>query len=62
MSDSRRPWTINELAEYLQLPKATLYKWRATGEGPRAFRVGKHLRYDPRDVEAWMEDRKAAET
>ncbi|MGH8936884.1 MAG: DNA-binding protein [Acidimicrobiia bacterium] len=27
------------------MPAATLYQWRYRGEGPRGFRVGKHLRY-----------------
>jgi len=43
-----RLWTAEETAAYLQIPKATLYQWRYLGIGPKAGRVGRHLRYDPR--------------
>lgn len=43
-----------EVAEYLQVPLKTLYQWRYQGEGPRAYRVGRHLRYRWDDVEAWV--------
>ncbi len=43
-----------EVAEYLQVPLKTLYQWRYQGEGPRAYRVGRHLRYRWEDVEAWL--------
>ncbi|MRH29645.1 helix-turn-helix domain-containing protein [Microbacterium sp. SYP-A9085] len=37
--------TIDELSEYLGVPKQTIYSWQATGNGPRATRVGRHLKY-----------------
>lgn len=43
------------LAEYLGVPVQTVYSWRTTGKGPRAIRVGRHLRYRAADVEAWLE-------
>ena len=46
---------IDEVAAYLGVPKNTLYKWRVRGEGPRAIKVGKHLRFRRRDVEAWLD-------
>jgi excisionase family DNA binding protein len=46
--------TIDEVAEYTQLPKNTLYKMRSQGNGPRAARLGKHLRYRSSDVDAWI--------
>jgi predicted DNA-binding transcriptional regulator AlpA len=49
-----RLWTAEETAAYLQIPKATLYQWRYLGIGPKAGRVGRHLRYDPQDVKAWF--------
>jgi len=49
-----RLWTAEETAAYLQVPKATLYQWRYLGTGPKAGRVGRHLRYDPEDVKAWF--------
>jgi Helix-turn-helix domain len=47
-------WTAEETALYLRIPKATLYQWRYLGIGPRAGRVGRHLRYDPQEVKAWF--------
>lgn len=49
-----RLWTITEVATYLGVPPATLYQWRYRGYGPRGRRVGRHLRYDPRDVRTWF--------
>jgi excisionase family DNA binding protein len=43
-----------EVAVYLQVPVKTLYAWRYEGKGPRAHRVGRHLRYRWEDVEAWL--------
>lgn len=44
----------DELVELLGIPKRTIYNWRLRGEGPPAVRVGRHLRYRPSDVEAWL--------
>jgi excisionase family DNA binding protein len=52
--------TIDEVADYLAVPKGTLYKWRAKNYGPPAIQVGKHLRYRMTEVETWVEERKAA--
>jgi excisionase family DNA binding protein len=50
-----REWSgPKDLAEWLDLPVATIYRWRHTGIGPPAVRVGKHLRYRRRDVERWL--------
>lgn len=49
-----RLWTIHEVSEFLGIPVATLHQWRYLGTGPEAFRVGKHLRYDPDAVRAWL--------
>lgn len=46
--------TAQDLALYLEIPVVTLYGWRYRGEGPPAFRVGKHLRYRKADVEEWI--------
>lgn len=47
-------WSPIDLAEYLGVPIATLYAWRYQGTGPAAYRVGRHVRYDKRDVDAWL--------
>ena len=49
-------WTVQDVANFLQVPVQTLYSWRAQGNGPQARRVGKYLRYRPDDVIAWVND------
>ncbi len=46
-------WTIEEVANYLGVPKQTIYCWRTSGYGPQGFRVGKHLRWRAATVIAW---------
>ena len=43
------------LAEYLDVPIGTVYQWRYRGEGPAGIKVGRHVRYRLREVEAWLE-------
>ena len=47
-------WTVAEVAAYLRVPVETLYTWRKRHYGPPAARLGRHLRYDPADVQAWV--------
>lgn len=37
------------------VPEGTLAQWRHRGVGPRYIKVGKHVRYDERDVLVWLE-------
>lgn len=53
-STGERLWTANDTSAWLGVPVATLYQWRSQHLGPRAYKVGKHLRYDPVDVQAWL--------
>ena len=48
--------TTREVADLLKVPVATLYAWRSRpgGGGPRAVRVGKHLRWRLDDVNHWL--------
>jgi excisionase family DNA binding protein len=46
-----------QLADYLGVPLATVYRWRYEGTGPRGIKVGKHVRYRRQDVERWLETR-----
>ena len=46
-------WTIEEVANYLGVPKQTVYCWRTSNYGPQGFRVGKHLRWRAATVIAW---------
>jgi excisionase family DNA binding protein len=47
--------SAQEVADFLGVPTSTLYGWRYKGEGPRGFRVGRHVRYRREDVDAWLE-------
>ncbi|WP_437114286.1 helix-turn-helix transcriptional regulator [Streptomyces canus] len=38
----------------------TVYQWRKKRTGPPGFRIGKHVRYDPTDVYAYVAQRKTA--
>lgn len=48
-------WSIEDTSAWLGVPVATLYQWRSRRLGPRAYRVGRHLRYDPADVREWLD-------
>lgn len=50
-------YTPEELAKYLKVPLKTIYRWNHTGTGPRPCPVGRHVRYRPADVEAWLSAR-----
>ncbi len=47
--------TVADLSEMLNIPINTLYGWRARGEGPVGYRVGRHVRYRRSAVVAWLE-------
>jgi hypothetical protein len=49
-----RLWTPVELAGFLGVPVKTVYRWRGHRTGPAAFRVGRHLRYHPAEVQRWL--------
>ena len=48
--------TVQELANYLGVPVATIYAWRYRHEGPPGFRVGRHVRFRRSDIEGWLND------
>jgi excisionase family DNA binding protein len=54
--------TPHELAEYLDVPLATVYSWRYQGAGPPGFRVGRYVRYRWKDVQKWILDQLEAGT
>lgn len=47
-----------DLASYLGLPVATIYRWRSYGYGPMGFRVGRHVRYRIEEVDQWLEEQR----
>jgi excisionase family DNA binding protein len=44
-----------DLADLLGVPVDTIYQWRSRHVGPLGFRVGRHLRFDPRAVQEWID-------
>ncbi|MGI5519336.1 helix-turn-helix transcriptional regulator [Micromonospora sp. CA-259024] len=52
-------WSVDDVAAFLRVPVETLYRWRKVKYGPPAARIGRHLRYDPAEVRAWVRSRVA---
>lgn len=46
--------SIDDLAEYLGVPVATIYDWRVDGKGPCGIRIGRHVKFTVTDVLAWL--------
>ena len=49
--------SVEELADYLEVPVKTIYTWRHRHTGPKGFRVGKYLRFRWGDVQTWVAQR-----
>ncbi len=48
-------WLTSEwIANDLKVPLSTWYQWRSAGKGPRAIKVGKHVRVRRNDYEDWL--------
>lgn len=45
-----------QLADFLGVPLATVYAWRYRGDGPRASKIGRHVRFRRSDVDQWLDD------
>jgi excisionase family DNA binding protein len=52
--------TTDEVAEYLQVNPGTLRNWRSQSRGPAYRKVGVHIRYRWRDVDAWLDQQQTA--
>jgi excisionase family DNA binding protein len=54
--------TIDELSEYLKIPKSTLYKLLQEGKIP-GQKVGRHWRFHRNVIDRWLgENKKTGET
>lgn len=51
--------TPQELADYLQIPLASITAWRGRGKGPTFIKVGKHVRYSVASVQQWLREQEA---
>lgn len=49
---------IDQLASRLRVSVGCIRAWRIKGEGPPAIRVGAALRWDPAEVEGWLDSRR----
>ena len=48
--------TMQEVADIVRVPLATLRYWRHLGTGPRSFRIGRSVRYWHTEVLHWLEE------
>ncbi len=57
MSVPREILTIQEVADYLRIPVASLYRQRYVGDPPGSlgFRCGRHVRYRRANLETWLD-------
>lgn len=55
---SDRYLTLNELADRLSVSPRVIYGLRYRGDGPPGVRVGRELRFDPADIDRWLDGRK----
>lgn len=47
--------TLDEVADLLRTPAATLRYWRHCGTGPKSFKVGRRVMYRHVDVTEWLQ-------
>ena len=54
--------TVDEAARYLHVPLSWVYEHARTGSGDRlpVIKVGKYLRFDRRDLRAYIDAKRAA--
>lgn len=50
-------WSHEKTAAFLDISESTLHQWNVKGTGPKSYKVGRHRRYNPRDVLLWLESR-----
>jgi excisionase family DNA binding protein len=46
-----------QLADRYEVSVETVYGWNKTGSGPNYIRVGRHVRYRPKDIDEWEKSR-----
>ncbi len=52
--------TLNEVAEYLRIPRSTAYKLAQEGKIP-GQKVGRHWRFRRETVQSWLDRRQASD-
>lgn len=51
-----------QVQEIYNIPITTLEKWRSQKIGPSYHKLGKHIRYKPKEVEEWIESKRVVTT
>jgi predicted DNA-binding transcriptional regulator AlpA len=46
--------TTQEVAEICRTSAETVRYWRYVGKGPRSFKLGRKVLYEPEAVDAWL--------
>jgi excisionase family DNA binding protein len=54
--------SVSEVAAVCGVPVKTVEQWRYRKIGPKGFRLGRHVRYRPEDVQAWIDAQQAGST
>lgn len=57
-AEAERPLTAAEVSVILGVTENTLAIWRHFDRGPCFLKVGRAVRYEPGDVEAWKKARR----
>jgi len=52
--------TVDEIAEYLRVSRATICRWCGTGKLP-AFKIGKSWRVQKKDLERFIDQQRGSE-
>lgn len=52
--------TLNEVAEYLRIPRSTAYKLAQEGKIP-GQKVGRHRRFRKETVQSWLDRRQTSD-
>lgn len=47
--------TVDQVSDWLGVPKGTLYQWRSRSRGPRAIKVGNGIRYRRSEIETYLD-------
>jgi excisionase family DNA binding protein len=58
MTFTKRFKNTKELSEYLDVSINTIYYWVETGQIPH-YKLGANLKFDNRQIEDWLERKKA---
>lgn len=47
--------SVDQVSDWLGIPKGTLYQWRSRCQGPRAIKIGNGIRYRRSEIETYLD-------